>query len=342
MTNRTLLLLVIAALIIGGGLGGILVVFLPSDEESENLTMSPAGLPQPGAGLISSQVEGDAPSLQSLQELGERVQAGEAEPEELQAELQQLRQRFAQQGGAVGSQLDQASGGVGAGLGSSVTGVVESMDGGILALATPVGPLQATVGDNTAVTALWEEEGTFDDLTTGVQVRLVVEPNDDGSMNVASVFVLPEDIDLPVGAGFGGRSGGRGGGQGAFGGGQGGFGGEGAGQQPNAGLALRGAAAAGGLTGVIESSEGGVLAVSTPIGSIEIPDDDDLAVTIVSGNAGDLEDLTTGLTVLVSLEPNDDGALEAISVTIAPEGSQLPLGGGFGGAIGFGGGLGRP
>ena len=342
MTNRVLLLLVIAALITGGGLGGILVVLLPSDEESENRTVSPAGLPQPGAGLISSQVDGDAPSLQSLQELGERVRAGEAEPEELQAELQQLRQRFAEQGGAVGSQLDQTSGGVGAGLGSSLTGVVESMDGGVLALDTSVGPLQAAIEDNTAVTVLWEEEGTFDDLITGVQVRLVVEPNDDGSMNLARVFVLPENVDLSVGAGFGGRLGGLGGGQGAFGGGQGAFGGEGAGQRPNSGLALRGATAASSLTGVIESSEGGVLAVSTPFGPIEVPDDDDLAITIVSGKAGDLEDLTAGLTVLVSVEPNGDGAAEAISVTIAPEGSDLLLGGGFGRAIGFGGGLGRP
>ena len=100
---------------------------------------------------------------------------------------------------------------------------------------------------------------------------------------------------------------------------------------------LRGAAAAGGLTGVIESLEGGVLAVSTPIGPIEVAAGDDLVVTVISGNEGDLEDLTAGLAVVVSVEPRDDGSAAAISV---PEGSELPLGGGFGGAIGFGGGLG--
>ena len=330
MPNRIFLFLFIAALLLGGGLGGILIVFLPSDEESENLTMSPAALPQPGAGLISGPVEGDAPSVQSLQELGQRVQAGEAEPEELQAELQQLQRQLAQQGGAVRGQPEQ-TGGV---FSSSLTGVVESKDGGVLALDTPVGPLQATVGDNTAVTVLSEEEGTLDDLTTGVQVRLVVEPNDDGSMDAANVFVLPEGVDLSVGSGVGGRLGGLGVGQGAFGGAGGG------GQRPNAGLALRGAAAAGGLTGVIESLEGGVLGVNTPIGPIEVSAGDDLVVTVISGNEGDLENLTAGLTVVVSVEPKDDGSAEAISVTIVPEGSGLPLGGGFGRAIGFGGGLG--
>ena len=94
------------------------------------------------------------------------------------------------------------------------------------------------------------------------------------------------------------------------------------------------------MTGVIESLEGGILAVSTPIGLIEATAEEDASVMLLSGNAGTLEDITAGQTVSVSIESNDDGSSEAVSVTIIPEELNLPIGAGLGVLGGFGGGQG--
>ena len=194
--------------------------------------MSPCGpSSNRAAGLVGGPVGGNANVLQGFQDLGRRVQAGEIDPEEARAAIEEMRQQVAEQGQPTGGSdagLSLAPGGS-TSVSESLIGVVESVAEGMLALKTPLGPLQTAVGDATAVVVLSQEQGSLDNLAVGVQVTLSVAPNDDGSIEASSVFVLPEDVDLPFGAGFAGRLGGFGGGQGAF-------GTEGAGQRPNAGV----------------------------------------------------------------------------------------------------------
>ena len=325
MTNKAFFLLVIAALLLGGGLGGILIVVLPpGDDDDNNLTMSPAALPPPGASL-----GGGAPDLARLQLLGQGTQIGDMDPQELEAELGRLRQQFALQGQPITGAAGPAGGAGllgGAGLDGPLPGVVESVEEGVLTLNTPIGPLQAAVGDDTAVTVISEEEGTLNDLIAGIQVTLAVEPNEDGSMEASSVTVLPEGATFPIGGGLG-----------RLGGAQGGLGGPGTGDRASSGGLFRGAAAGGGLTGVIESLEDGVLVVNTSVGPLQAAVGDDTAVTVFAETQGTLDDLTSGLQVMVSVEPSDDGSMQASSVIVLPEGIGLPIGGGFGRQGGLGG-----
>ncbi len=344
MTNKAFFLLVIAALLLGGGLGGILIVVLPpGDDDNNNLTMSPAALPPPGASL-----GGGAPDLARLQLLGQGTQIGDMDPQELEAELGRLRQQFALQGQPITGAAGPAGGAGllgGAGLDGPLPGVVESVEEGVLTLDTPIGPLQAAVGDDTAVTVISEEEGTLNDLTAGLHVTLAVEPNEDGSMKASSVTVLPEGATFPIGGRFAGganpqqqaelrqRFAERGQSTGA------------AARPATGGGLFRGAATGGGLTGVIESLEGGVLVVNTSVGPLQASVGDDTAVTVFAETQGTLDDLTSGLQVMVSVEPSDDGSMQASSVIVLPEGIGLPTGGGFGRQGGLGGaqgGLGGP
>ena len=335
MTAKPFFLLVIAALLLGGGLGAILIVALPL-EHDDNIPVSPplapqSGFPQTGARLGSAGI--DAPNLVGLGELARRVESGDVSPEEalqLQRRVMQMAQGA---GGALGP------GGVGPpggeGFGSLLPGVIESLEENVLTLDTPIGLLQADVGDDTSITVLSEEEGTTDDLAPGLQVTLEVAPNEDGSLEASSVTVLPE---LPEGAALlieGGLV--R---HGRLPGGQGGLGGPPTGERPNAGAGglFAGAAMAGGLTGVIESLKGGVLAVNTPIGPLQVTVGDDVAVATITETQGTPDDLTVGLLIMISVEPNEDGSVEAASVIVFPESVSLPMGGGLGrpGAFGDG------
>ena len=68
---------------------------------------------------------------------------------------------------------------------------------------------------------------------------------------------------------------------------------------------------------------------------------EDTAITIFSETDGALDDLTSGVQVLISGQPNEAGNLQATSITVIPESLAIPVGSPFGGlGGGFGGGQG--
>ena len=182
MTNKAFLPLVLAALVLGGGLGGILIATLPSGGGESTVTASASMLPGP-INAPGAVFQGSGVLMQSG--------LGEVGPEDLSA----LRRQLGEQG-QIPTGPDSPAGG-------ERMGVIESLEGGALTLDTPIGPLQAKVGEGTSITIFTETEGTLDDLMAGLQVVITVEPNQDGSMQTRSVIVLPEETGLPLGGPFG-------------------------------------------------------------------------------------------------------------------------------------------
>jgi len=72
-----------------------------------------------------------------------------------------------------------------------LTGVIEKMDGNIVTVKTSQGSLSATIGEDTTIRRF--AEGTPSDLQPGKRVTLVGQPGVDGTVEVRSVLLIPED-----------------------------------------------------------------------------------------------------------------------------------------------------
>ena len=374
MSNKAFLLLAILAIALGGALGGILIVVL-DDTGDESLPI--ASIPSPGG-------TGDRPNLERLSELTQRVEEGDASSED----LEQLGELVAQFPGGP-----PAGASLGGGSDASMIGTVQTLEGGSLALNTPVGPLEATVGDDTAILSIAEAEGALEDLTSGLRVTLTGERNEEGLLEATSVRVIPEGLQIPQRGQFAGQlepgvlaglaglseeersvlamqaaimaAAARTGGGVTVESPEEGVTVITAGDEPPDGpiagaLAIPGrtrsfsftvpsqdgGAAASSLTGVIESVADDVLELTTPRGPVRASITPDTAITIFSETDGALEDLTSGVQVLISGQPNEAGDLLATSITVIPQSLAIPVdrpfggpGGGFGGGQGgFGGG----
>ena len=98
-------------------------------------------------------------------------------------------------------------------------------------------------------------------------------------------------------------------------------------------------AGGGGLTGTIEKVEGNTVTVNTPQGSLQATVGPE--TTIQKTTEISLEDLIEGMRLTVSGEPGEDGAVQATTIFVFPEGAGGFGGGGFGGGAGqHGGGFG--
>ncbi len=156
-------------------------------------------LPQDSEGLFSRSF-GDRfgqgaggqgrPNQDQLDQIRQRFQSGEANPEE----LAQLRQRFQGQG-------DTRTGPGGFGDGAGLTGTIESVDGNEVTVNTPQGPLPVSVVDSTTIQML--TQSTLEELETGLQVTVVGEQRDDGTITASAIIVSPQGLDgFGRGAGF--------------------------------------------------------------------------------------------------------------------------------------------
>ncbi len=96
-------------------------------------------------------------------------------------------------GGAPGGQ-DLAGGPV-------LTGTIESVDGNVLTVNTPQGPLPVTVGTETNIQKT--AQGSLDDLQTGFQVTVIGQTREDGTVQAGFIVVAPEGF--PGGRGLPGR-----------------------------------------------------------------------------------------------------------------------------------------
>ena len=84
-------------------------------------------------------------------------------------------------------------------------GTVQALDGNSLVLNTPVGPLEATVGDDTSILSISETEGTLEDLTSGLRVTITGERNEEGLLEATAVRVVPEGLQIPQRGQFAGQ-----------------------------------------------------------------------------------------------------------------------------------------
>jgi hypothetical protein len=84
-----------------------------------------------------------------------------------------------------------------------LSGAIEGIDDDTVTVSTSQGPLQATIGEDTAIQMF--VQGTLADLHTGLTVTVIGQPGEDGTVEAQSVVIIPEG-----GAGFfgGGRPGG--------------------------------------------------------------------------------------------------------------------------------------
>lgn len=186
MSNKAFLFLAVLAIALGGALGGILLVVLDDTDED----------PAPIASIAGPGGAGDGPEFERLTELGGRVESGNVDLDDLE-ELGELVGQFP--GGSSGGGL------LGGADGPSMIGTVQALDGNRLLLDTPVGPLEATVGDDTAIRSISEAEGTLEELISGLRVTITGERNEEGLLEATSVRVVPEGLQIPQRGQFAGQ-----------------------------------------------------------------------------------------------------------------------------------------
>lgn len=331
MKTKSFVWLLVVVLVLGVGLGGAVigVVAMAGDGAEATPGGTQAQLPQaPRQQSQGQSIQGESgsssvqvppptsgqpspgPQLgqEDLAELRQRLQSGEVSQEE----LAQLRERF--QGRLGQRQSGDTEGFAG---GGGLAGTIESVERNVVTLNTLEGQAQAAVVDGTSIQVY--TEGALEDLRTGMQVTVVGQRGEDGSVIATSVSILPEGSQDFRGGGTTGRFGQRPGGQGQFGGEAGGrpqfgqrAGGQGFTDRP-------------GLTGTIESVDGDVIEVNTPRGPLQATIGEN---TVVQSFAeGTLADLQVGRRITVIGQRGEDGTTEARTILMIPEGFEnLPAG----------------
>ncbi len=324
MSARAFSILIIGVLALGLVVGGGLVAAtsLGGDKEEE----APATLTAPQFRSSGQTASAGITDSQSLDQLREQIQSGEATPDDLAQFRQQLQGQFGQGGG---------------GLGGALTGAVQSVSGNTVAIDTSEGSLQATVGEDTTIQETVEV--ALGDLTLGTRVNVGGARGEDGTFQAQTIVAVPEGQQGPGGFAAGEISQedldqfrqqfqgqfGQGGGSEAFGGGGarggGGFGGRTAG--------------GGGLSGTLESVDQDVITINTDQGPLPVAIGEDTTIRKTVEVA--LADLTEGTRVTVLGARSESGDVEARSIIIVPEGQDDGFGGGFGRGFRGGGGFGQ-
>lgn len=270
----------------------------------------PATQSRPSANEVSNAEE--APMTQEeIQQLRQQMQSGQLSEEESQRAIQRLRAQF---GGGQGGPF-------GGDAGSVTFGPIESVTEDTITVKTELASVTASVGEDTNVriTSLLDHTA----LTAGAQVRVVSE-RVEGSALARVITIIPEGQDA-----IGGRQGGQGGfgpGQGIFGGGQGGLG------------AGQGEVGPRALSGTVENLTDTGFLLDTQQGPLPVEIDDESV--IIQTHQGTIEDMEIGMLVRVVGSADEDGRIDARTVTATPEGLEdFPGfgGGNRGGARGPGG-----
>ena len=216
MSNKMFVGVLVAVLVVGAAVGASFFTGLTigkgqqTDTPVVTLTAPPGSAANATAGGGQGAITVVGPSgapVTTVRSSEVLVEGGEGVPEEVAAQIRQLREQLGGGGGIGG----------GAGFGLQV-GTVEAVDGTTITLNTQQGPLEVTVGDETNIQMTTEVP--MSDLETGMTVTVTGERGEDGVFSAGNIVVVPEGFEgLP----FGGFRGGRGGfGGGGFGGGAGG------------------------------------------------------------------------------------------------------------------------
>jgi hypothetical protein len=176
MNTKSFVSLIVAVLVLGGSLGGAFVGGIA-------LGKSQAEAATPSIAPLSATDQQDQTTQEQLDDLRQRIQSGEFNPD-------QFRQQF--QG-----QFGRGGGGGGFG-GGGLTGPIEEILGDTVTVNTSQGPLLASIGPDTTIQLF--TEGTLADLLVGMNVTVIGQPGEDGTVQATSIVLVPED-----GTGFFGR-----------------------------------------------------------------------------------------------------------------------------------------
>ncbi len=191
MTRSSFTLLIGVVVALGISIGGAFVggIALGKSQDAEAAQATPE-VPAPSGGFRQP----DGADAASLDQLRQRIQSGDATPEE----LAQLRQQGQFGGGGFGG------GRLGGGdFGRGLTGTIDAVDGNVITVDTPQGPLQATVTDETTIQVF--SEGSLADLLEGLRVT-VIGQRQDGAVEASAILLLPQEGEGFFGGGFQGGS----------------------------------------------------------------------------------------------------------------------------------------
>ena len=226
-----------------------------------------------------------------------------------EAEVQQLRQRL--QSGELSeeearqafqrlrAQFGDGPGGAG---GTQVAGSIESVEESTFTVATDLASVSVSVGADTIIRVTSVLEPTA--LSNDAQV-MVVSERLEGSTLARAITIIPDDQARSRG------------GQSGFGGGQGGL-------RGNQG----GAAGPAGLFGTVTSVSDSGFTLETQQGPLPIVMNEESI--ILETRQGAFVDLKVGMQVRVSGPADEDGRVDARSVTVTPQGLEGLRGPGFG------------
>ena len=189
MGNKAFLVLIAIAILLGASLGGAFAAGVAVGRSQDNS--------QAANGTSTDIPAFTPPSAPAFAPPGAQGGLQEITPQQLEQFRQQIGQQFGEGGGFPFG---------GGGLASrALTGDIESIDGNVITVNTPQGPLQATLSEDTGIQVF--SQGTPQDLEIGQQVIIGGERNEEGVMEATDVLVTPEG-DL-FGGGFLGAGGAR-------------------------------------------------------------------------------------------------------------------------------------
>ena len=183
MNNKLFVGLLIGILVVGASVGGAFAGGIAYGRGQEDTTpvVAASALPSPSG----SQVGAGPPGGADIADLRQRLQSGNATPEE----LQQLRERFQGQDGGGRQGGFGGGGGFRFGGGGALNGTIESVVDGVLTVNTQQGPLQATLGADTVIRSVVEV--SVEDLVPETRVTITGQRSEDGTFEASSVLITP-------------------------------------------------------------------------------------------------------------------------------------------------------
>ncbi len=191
MSTQSFIVLAVSVVAVGGLLGGLFIggyeLGKRNAPDDDLPTADLATLPSPGGGATLG--AGGQPDEATLSQIRQALGSGQFEG------------NIAGGGGAGGFAGFAGAFGAGAGAGGGgVFGTVEAVEGDIVRLTTPQGPIEVKIGEQTEMQGF--AELALEDLEAGASVTVTGQRDESGGMSATSVFVLPEGA-----AGFGGFGG---------------------------------------------------------------------------------------------------------------------------------------